>query len=106
MPAQRVDNQISQCNISSLIYYTFNIFVTSVFHNKKQTSNFKTIKSPPSGRHTVIYMLANAKSEHGGSSQLSIQPYPRGTGALGVPVPRGGTGIREQGVGPRASFIL
>jgi hypothetical protein len=37
----------------------------------QDTSKTFTWIPPPSGGHTVIYMLASTKSEHGGSLQLN-----------------------------------
>jgi hypothetical protein len=41
--------------------------VISVFHNKSKTYNFSTIKTSPSGRHTVIIVGSGARSELGGN---------------------------------------
>jgi len=47
------------------------IVVINVFLNKSKTDNFTTIKTPPSGSHTVIYVLASTNSERGGYLQLN-----------------------------------
>jgi hypothetical protein len=50
-------------------------------------------------------MLADIKSEHGGVFTIEYL-IPVVDAPDGVSVSQGGTGIREQGVGPRATRIL
>ena len=59
----------------------------------------------------LLMMVVSIKSEDGGSLQLnteSLMPVPRwSTGALGVLVPWGcRLGIRENGLSPRATYVL